>query len=61
MAGKAGRSRRWRRLMTDSDQTMALAVGRAMDKSAAPLDAAAVAGDTEARCALGDGHNSDAD
>ena len=37
----------------DSDQTMILAVGRAMDKSAALLSAAADAGDTEARFALG--------
>ena len=37
----------------DSDQTMILAVGRAMDKSAALLSAAADGGDTEARFALG--------
>ena len=37
----------------DSDQTMTLAVGRAMDKSAALLGAAADAGDTEARFTLG--------
>ncbi len=53
MVGKAGRSHLRRRLITNTDQTMALAVGRAMDKSAALLDAAAVAGDTEARFALG--------
>ena len=39
--------------MTDSDNIMALAVVRAMDKSAALLGAAADAGDTEARFALG--------
>ena len=37
----------------DSDQEMTLAVGRAMDKSAALLRVAADAGDTEARFALG--------
>ncbi len=53
MAGKAGKSQRWRRLITDSDQTMAVAVARAMGKSAELLGAAADAGDTEARFALG--------
>ena len=53
LAGRAIGTRRWRRLITDSDQTMALAVARAMDKSAALLGAAADAGDTEARFALG--------
>ena len=53
LAGKAVEPRRWRRLITDSDQTMMLAVGRAMDKSAALLGAAANAGDTEACFALG--------
>ena len=53
LAGRAIGTRRWRRLITDSDQTMMLAVGRAMDKSAALLGAAADAGDTEACFALG--------
>ena len=53
MVGKANRSQRGRRLITDSDQTMALAVGRAMGKSAELLGIAADAGDTEARFALG--------
>lgn len=42
-----------RRLITDSDQTMTVAVARAMSKSAELLDIAAEAGDTEARFALG--------
>lgn len=53
MVAKARRSQFRRYLITDFDQTMALAVGRAMDKSAALLGAAAAAGDTEARFALG--------
>ncbi len=53
MVDKAGRSQRRRQLITNSDQTMTLAVGRAMGKSAELLGAAADAGDTEARFALG--------
>ena len=40
------------RIMTEHDQAMALAVGRAMDKSAELLRAAAEAGDSEAQFAL---------
>lgn len=39
--------------MTEHDQAMALAVGRAMDKSAELLRVAAEAGDSEAQFALG--------
>ncbi len=52
MVGQAGNERYWRRIITEYDQAMALAVGRAMDKSAELLRGAAQAGDSEAQFAL---------
>ncbi len=52
MAGYVGDGRNWRRIITEYDQAMALAVGRAMDKSAELLRGAAQEGDSEAQFAL---------
>ena len=52
MREPAGDKQLWRRIITEHDQAMAQAVGRAMDKSAKLLQDAAKAGDGEAQFAL---------